>query len=618
MKKQHIIFLIIAFIISISGKAQDQFIQRIEPPHWWVRMVNPELQIMLYGDKIGELEARVLSSEIKLLRTETTSNPNYLFVYVFIPGTYNKKDFDIDFYRNEKIVANIKYELQNRISNSRQRQGFNPSDVIYLIMPDRFANGNTENDIVESMGDTLNRLNNQDRHGGDLEGIIEHLDYLEKMGFTALWLNPVLSNKMPRTSYHGYATTDYYEIDPRYGNLDDYKKLSQEARKRGIKLIMDQIMNHCGLGHWWVKDPPDTNWFNNKEKYGITNHRRTVLTDPHAALSDYEKFERGWFVDQMPDLNGSHPLFSDYLIQNSIWWIEEANLVGIRHDTHPYADLNFINKWTCSIMNEYPNFNIVGEEWSPNPIITSRWQAIDHNQPNELGSCLPSLMDFPLQETFTKSLIQDENWNSGLNNLYELLGVDYVYNDPYNLVIFPDNHDMDRFFTQINEDFNLFKMGIAFILTTRGIPQIYYGTEILMANPESHDHGDIRKDFPGGWKSDKINAFNGIGLNDKQRDAQEYMRKILNWRKSSEAIHSGKLLHYAPQNGIYVYFRYTNDEKVMVVLNKGQKDKFINIFDYPEMLNEKDSLLDIINEKKVESTNFIIPSKTTLIFEIIK
>lgn len=618
IRMKNIVFALLAiFLMNTSVFSQEGNFDKIEPPFWWKNMNNKELQIMFHGDQISQFHIKIDIDGIQLLRTEKTNNPNYLFLYVNIDKSFSSNSFDIKFFLQNKEISSVNYELKDRIENSEARIGFNSSDVIYLITPDRFANGDTENDYFEDLGDKLDRKDEQARHGGDIQGIINSLDYIQDMGFTAIWVNPVLINQMPRTSYHGYATTDYYKIDPRFGTLNDYIKLSEEADKRGIKLIMDQIMNHCGSEHWWMNDLPDSNWFNDKEKYGITNHRRTVINDPYAAPIDKEKFIRGWFVDQMPDLNGDHPLLRDYMIQNSIWWVEVANLGGIRHDTHCYPGAPFMSAYTCAIMNEYPNFNIVGEEWSENPIIVSKWQRGNQLTAN-LESCIPSMMDFPLQATLIRSLKQEENWNAGLNNLYELIACDYIYPDPNNLVIFPDNHDMDRYFTQLNEDFDLYKLGLVYLFTIRGIPQIYYGTEILMSNPNSHSHGEIRSDFPGGWKNDSTNAFNGNGLSLRQKESQSFVKTLLNWRKNNTLIHQGKLMHYAPDNGLYVYFRYDENGSIMVVLNKSNDHKKVDKRHYPEMLKYYNKGHLVLENKEVSLDKITIPPRSAYIIELIK
>ena len=613
---KYIIFTLLALlIISKSLLSQESSFDKVEPPFWWKSMNNSELQIMFHGENISHLKAKIEEEGINLLRTEKTNNPNYLFLYIDIDKSFSPNSFEIQFLLQNNEISSVNYELKDRIENSELRQGFNSADVIYLITPDRFANGNTENDYYEKLGDKLDRTDEQARHGGDIQGIINSLDYIKDMGFTTIWINPLLINQMPRTSYHGYATTDYYQIDPRFGTLNDYIKLSEEANKRGIKIVMDQIMNHCGSEHWWMKDLPDSNWFNDKEKFQITNHRRTVIKDPYAAPSDKEKFIRGWFVDQMPDLNGDHPLLRDYMIQNSIWWVEVANLGGIRHDTHCYPGAPFMSAYTCAIMNEYPNFNIVGEEWSENPIIVSKWQR-GNQLTIDLESCIPSMMDFPLQATLIRSLQQEENWNTGLNNLYELIACDYIYPDPNNLVIFPDNHDMDRYYTQLNEDIDLYKMGLVYLFTIRGIPQIYYGTEILMSNPMSHSHGEIRTDFPGGWKNDPSSAFTGIGLSVEQKESQSFVKLLLNWRKNNPSIHFGNLMHYAPDNGLYVYFRYDNKNRVMVILNKSNESRNILRSQYPKMLKSYHKGYSVLNDEELSLDDLKIPARSAYIIEL--
>jgi glycosidase len=607
----------IGLLILITGTifSQNFQIDRIEPPYWWSGMANPELQIMFYGENIADFKCSVTNEGEFDSKIVTTENPNYLFLYLNIPKNHIG-NLEIEFSKDGKIVDIVEYIIKQRKAKSAQREGFNSSDVMYLITPDRFANGNTDNDIDKDLGDKLDRSEPFGRHGGDIKGIIDHLDYIEEMGFTAIWLNPILENAMPSSSYHGYATTDYYKIDPRYGSMEDYLQLSVEAQKRGIKLIMDQIMNHCGSHHWWMSDLPDEEWINSKEKYEITNHKRTLIMDPYAAPSDIEKFERGWFVDAMPDINGEHPLLSTYLIQNSIWWVEAADLGGIRHDTHPYPGAKFMSDYSCAIMNEYPNFNIVGEEWSEIPTIVAKWQRGNPTS-THLNSCMPSLMDFPLQVTLNKSLIDEETWGTGMNKLYEIIALDYIYPEPNNLVIFGDNHDMDRFYTQIKEDFDLFKMGIIYLATTRGIPQIYYGTEILMENTDHpHHHGVIRTDFPGGWETDSKNAFTGENLSDKEKEAQSFIKNLLSWRKNAKVVHYGKLMHYSPKDGMYVYFRYNNNEKVMVVLNKDVKDRKINSENYPEMLNEDKNAYNILTDKEFSLDKIIIPARSAAIFEI--
>lgn len=607
--------LLITLTFSFYASAQDYQLKRVEPLHWWTGMENPELQLMLYGDDIGALTPSVNYQGVKIKRIQKVKNDNYLFVYLNISEETQPGKFDIKLSKDGQQELSYEYELKEREKNSASRQGFNSSDVIYLITPDRFANGNPKNDEIKGYADGLDREDDYGRHGGDIQGIIDHLDYIDEMGFTAIWLNPVLENAMEESSYHGYATTDYYKVDPRLGSNELYKKLSEEAEKRGVKLIMDMIMNHSGSNHWWMDDLPSSDWVHYPDEYQQTNHRRTTLHDPYASEIDKKRFTDGWFVRSMPDLNQSNPLLADYLIYNSLWWIEYAGLGGIRHDTHPYPGQDFTAEWTCRIMEEYPNFNIVGEEWGVDPLILAKWQR-GNDKPDNFDSCLPSLMDFPLQTALLNALTEDESWGSGFVNLYETLSFDYAYPDPYNLVIFADNHDMDRFYRQVNNDFDLYKMGLTYIMTMRGIPQFYYGTEILMSNEKAHDHGQIREDFPGGWASDKKNAFTGQGLSDKQKEAQNFVKKLVNWRKENPVIHNGKLMQYVPRNGKYIYFRYNSKKSVMVIFNKNEEPTTVDTDYYHERLKGYSQGTDIITGETYSLDNFKVPARSALILEL--
>ena len=618
--KSNIRSLFISFFFTLfffgSLSAQDYAIERVEPLHWWVGMENPELQVLIYGEDIGDLSPAVDYEGVTIKRIQKVENDNYLFLYLDISKDTKPGQFDISLSKDGKQELRYAYELKEREQNSAQREGFNSSDVMYLITPDRFANANPNNDSVAEYADSLDRDDDYGRHGGDIQGIINHLDYIDEMGFTAIWLNPVLENAMPRSSYHGYATTDYYKVDPRYGSNKLYKKLSEEAEKRGIKLIMDMIMNHSGSNHWWMDDLPTKDWVHYPEDYQQTNHRRTTLHDPYAAEIDKKIMTDGWFVKSMPDLNQSNPLLADYLIYNSLWWIEYAGLRGIRHDTHPYAGQEFMEEWTCRIMEEYPNFNIVGEEWAVDPLVLSKWQR-GSDKPDNFSSCLPSLMDFPIQTTLIDALNSEENWGSGFVDLYETLSFDYAYPDPFNMVVFPDNHDMDRFYRQVNEDFDLYKMGLAYIMTMRGIPQFYYGTELLMSNEKEHDHGQIREDFPGGWENDTKNGFTGEGLSDKQKEAQSYVKKLVNWRKDNPVIHDGKLMQYAPKHdGVYVYFRYNEEKSVMVAFNKSEDAAPLNTDYYYERLDGYTAGTDVITDKTYQLDALKIPARSVLILEL--
>ena len=450
----------------------------------------------------------------------------------------------------------------------------------------------------------IDRKDDYARHGGDIRGIINKLDYISEMGFTALWSSPLLENDMPEQSYHGYAITDFYQVDPRFGTLEEYRELAEKAREKGIKLIMDQVANHCGLYHWWMEDLPFRNWINgqpsyeNNEAVTISNHRRTTNQDLYASDWDKESMSRGWFVSAMPDLNQENPFMANYLTQNSIWWIETLGLGGIRQDTYPYPDKVFMAEWARRIMREYPKFSIVGEEWSYNPLLVGYWQQGAQNK-DGYQSHLKSSMDFPLQRTLMKALTEKEDWDSGLITLYEALANDFHYASPQDLLFFADNHDMDRVFTQLEEDPILTKMAMAFVLLAPRIPQVYYGTEILMENsskPESH--GLIRSDFPGGWESDNVNAFSGSGLTPEQLDMQQFMRELLHFRKGEPAIHKGKTKHFAPEEGIYVLFRYENERKVVLILNKNEQPVELDLSRFSEMALEGQRLREVVSNEE--------------------
>ncbi len=609
------LFTIIALLFFLNAFSQK--LERVEPMFWWAGMKSPELQLMVYGQNISETNVTLKYPGVELVSVTKVQSPNYLFVDLLLSKDAQPGKFEIQFTKDNKVVQTYLYELKVRENGSATRTGFNGSDVIYLITPDRFINGNPNNDWVEGMKEKPGRNDKDGRHGGDIQGIINSLDYLQKMGFTAVWLNPVLENNMTQVSYHGYSTTDFYKVDARYGTNEEYRKLNDELDKRGMKLIMDMIFNHCGSEHWWMEDLPMNDWINNYPDYKITSHRRTVNQDPHASEADRSSMVDGWFVPTMPDLNQRNHFMEKYLIQNSIWWIEFVGLEGIRQDTWPYPDKNMMTTWTRKVLEEYPNFNIVGEEWAMNPAIVSYWQKGKVNS-DGYECYLPSLMDFPLQNAVSSGLRNDESWDGGLIQIYESLANDFLYPDADNLVIFPDNHDMSRFYVQVGEDVDLLKMGVALFLTIRGIPQIYYGTEILMRH-EGGEHGNIRADFPGGWQGDKVNALTGSGLNAEQKAMQDYISKIQNWRKNKPVIHNGKLMHFVPQDGIYTYFRYDNNEAVMVVLNKNKTEKTVSTNRFSEIIKEFKTGNEIISGKIVEDISEIkIPAKTAMIVELQK
>jgi len=613
MKRIFVSAFIILITLNVFSATID--LQRVEPMFWWAGMKSPDLQLMIYGESIATTEVSLEYPGVTLYSVSKVENPNYLFIDLKLDKNVKPGSFDIQFKKDGKNVESYSYELKARETGSAERMGFNTSDVIYLITPDRFVNGNPDNDWVEGMKEKPNRNDRDGRHGGDIRGIINSLDYLQDLGFTAVWLNPVLENNMTQVSYHGYSTTDFYRVDPRYGSNEEYLELNEELDKRGMKLIMDMIFNHCGSEHWWMDDLPMPDWINHFPEYKITSHRRTVNQDPHASEADRSAMADGWFVPTMPDLNQKNPFMATYLIQNSIWWIEYAGLEGIRQDTWPYPDKEMMAVWTEKVLEEYPKFNIVGEEWSLNPAIVSYWQK-GKNNIDGYHCSLPSLMDFPLQDAVSRGLRQEETWGSGLVTMYESLANDFLYANPWNLVIFPDNHDMSRMYMQLGEDVDLLKMAMAYFLTMRGIPQFYYGTEVLMTHPGDH-HGDIRAEFPGGWADHKVNAITGEGLTAAQKDMLQYLSTIQNWRKNKEVIHHGKLMHFVPEDGIYTYFRYNENETVMVVLNKNNAEKTLATERFGEILKGYSSGREVISGTTISNLSELkISKKAAMIIEL--
>ena len=609
LKMKNKILLIILLVSSISYSQQ---IERIEPPFWWEGFKNTSLQLLIYGENISNLDFKIKSDIVELVSVEKAENPNYIFLNLEVNDKGISGDFDIDYGENS-----IKYNINKKELDSENHFGFNSSDVLCLITPDRFINGDYTNDNHPDMLEKATR-GPWGRHGGDLKGINDNLNYLIDLGYTAIWLNPILENNMIKSSYHGYSTTDYYKVDPRFGSNEEFKNLTKKADKMGVKMVMDIIPNHSGSEHWFVKDPPFSNWLNFNNSYSQTTHRRQTVQDIHASEYDKKHFSDGWFVETMPDLNQKNKFMSTYLIQNAIWWIEYSGIKGYRVDTYPYADKNFMSDWTYEIMNEYPNFNIVGEEWSDTPIITSYWQAGKTNHDGYI-SYLPSLMDFPLQISFSEALNDEITWGKGFVKPYRTIAYDFLYGDPYNLVVFPDNHDMTRFLTQVGNDLNLFKMGLVFYTTVRGIPQFYYGTEVLMNsndNPRSHDV--IRSEFPGGWKDHKVSALTGMGLTSDQIEFQNFFKRLLNWRKNNKVIHEGNFIHFTPkeQVEIYSYFRILGDKIVWTIFNRKEETQTIKLDKYQEVLKGKSKGYDVINDKTIDLSNLKISPKSALIIEI--
>ena len=485
-------------------------------------------------------------------------------------------------------------------------------------MPDRFANGDPANDDVDGMLEKADRSKSLGRHGGDIKGIVDHLDYLKDLGVTALWINPLLKNNMPKQSYHGYAITDYYRVDPRYGSNEDYKNLVAEAHKRDIKIIMDMVANHAGTGYYWNDDLPSGDWYNQWPGFTRSNYRGITQSDPNAAGSDHEKMVRGWFDHTMADLNQHNELLAEFLIQNTIWWIEYLGLDGIRQDTYPYSYKDFMAEWMERILLEYPNYNVVGEVWLNYPSLVSYWLDNKTN-PDGYQSNLTNVFDFPLMYAVDKAFNENDGWDTGLLRLYEILAQDYLYSDPMNIVTFTDNHDGDRFFTKMQEDIRKFKLGMVFYMTARGIPQIYYGGEILMTGREHDGHGYIREDFPGGWPGDEKNAFTKEGRTPMQQEAFTFTRRLLNWRKGSEVVQFGEFTHYIPENGVYVYFRHNEEESVMVMLNNTEEEREVDLSRFAQNIDGYSKGRSVLTRKLFENLDkIIVPAKSPMIVELVK
>ena len=585
MKKLWLTLLAAFTFLGFCHAASNIEIKRVAPNFWWADMKNPELQIMLYGEGIASSDVSVKGKKIILKETVRQDNPNYLFLYVDLSDA-PAQTFDIILTQGKKQTT-IPYELKQRTRKGEDIKGFTSEDVLYLIMPDRFANGNPDNDIVEDMLEKKTDRNDPfARHGGDLAGIMQHLDYIADLGVTAIWLNPTQENDMPNGSYHGYAITDYYQIDRRFGNNEEFKELVDQAHGKGLKVVMDMIFNHCGSENYLFRDKPSKDWFNFRSEYVQTSFKTASVMDIHASQYEKKIATDGWFTQVMPDLNQRNRHVARYLIQSSIWWIEYAGINGIRQDTHPYADYDFMSQWCKEVLDEYPYFNIVGETWLNSNVLVSYWQK-DSKLAAPKNSNLPTVMDFPLQGLMNQAFDEETTeWAGGLYKLYDYQTQDLVYANPMNLLTFLDNHDTSRFSTTDEKASNLnrYKQAITFLLTTRGIPQIYYGTEILMTGDKGKGDGDLRKDFPGGWQGDATDCFTAQGRTAQQNEAFDFTRKLLNWRKGNEVIGKGTLKHYSIQNGTYVYERRYGDRSIVVIMNGTDNEQTLNLTPYKEIL----------------------------------
>ncbi|MCY1633780.1 glycoside hydrolase family 13 protein [Marinifilum sp. D737] len=611
-------FLILFFsFFSLTTIAATTKIEKLEPEFWWVGMENPNLQLLIYGQEIGDYKVRLDYPGVFLQSVQNVENANYLFVNLQIDKSAKAGKFDITFTNSKGKEIKYQYELKERKVNSSNRKGFNSSDVIYLLMPDRFANGNPENDSVDGLAEKADRANFDGRHGGDIEGIINQLDYLQDLGITALWSTPLLEDNEARGSYHTYAISDYYNVDARFGGNEAYLELSKECKKRGIKLIMDMVFNHCASAHWWMKDLPQKDWVHLHDEYTNSNHRKSTILDPYASNIDQVQFSDGWFDRSMADLNQKNELLMTYLIQNSIWWVEYADLDGIRMDTHPYNDPQGMSKWGKAVLTEYPHLNIVGETWYKSAADIAYWQK-DALNANAYNSYMPCVMDFQLFFSLEKAFLEKQQWENGLVRLYKSLASDYLYKDLSNILIFTENHDTDRIMSTLKGDLDKFKLINTFLMTTRGIPQIYAGVEILMEGKKSDGDGKMRIDFPGGWEDDARNAFTAQGRTEKENEAFNFLQKLLQWRKANSVIHSGKLKHYIPQNDVYVYFRFNDEKTVMVILNNGDESQELSLDRFSESIKEFTKGYDILSEKNIQLLNgkLKVNGNTSMVLEL--
>ena len=604
--------LLLSFVLSHS---QTPELNRVEPPNWWIGMQNPELQLLVHGKNIATCTPQIDYAGVELKAVTRLESNNYLFLNLHISQETVPGNFVITFNSTDGETITYSYKLEMKRTQQPSYQAtIDASDVMYLITPDRFANGDRSNDSTDDTIEKLNRTDPDGRHGGDLQGIIDHLDYIEDLGVTAIWLNPFLENDQPKYSYHGYGISDFYKTDSRFGSNSDFLGLCSEAHKRGMKIIMDQVFNHCGSGHWWMDDLPSKDWLNQWPQFTRSSFTNLSVSDPYRSDSDYQLHTKGWFDINLPDLNQENPYLAKYLIQNSIWWIEYAELDGIRMDTYPYPEKEVMAEWTNAVLKEYPGFYLVGETWESEAASVSYWNKTRPNY-DGFNPNLSSVSDYPLFYAIIAAFGEENK----IYRLYENLAYDYLYETPFNNKIFNGNHDQPRPFNLLNKDKDKVKLSMAFVLTTRGIPQLYYGDELLFDGPKPD--GIIRKDFPGGWPGDERNLFKREDRTPQETEVHSYVRQILQWRKSATEVHTGKLKHYKPINEeVYVYFRYTKDRSTMVIINNSDKsyDSF-NLHHYKESLLDYSGGRNILTGKAYRSLdNIDLAANTAYIIQLTK
>lgn len=575
MKK--LIFFLVAVCTFYTALADEYKVDGVYPSHWWVGMKNPKLQVMLRGANIQENTFTVKYPGVQLVKVHKPQNRNYIFLDLIIAASAKPGTVKLHMH-NPNGMGDIPFILKARSkeNGNTRNKGVTSEDLIYLIMPDRFSNGDPSNDRVPGMRDqSLNRDTVFERHGGDLKGVQNHLDYLQDMGVTTVWLNPVIENDMPNRTEHGYAFTDHYKIDRRIGGEKAYHDLVNDIHKRGMKIIQDAVYNHTGIEHFLFRDMPDSTWFHKWPRFTQTTYKDQPLFDPYASVIDKKLMSDGWFTRQMPDVNQSNPFVATFLIQHAIWTTEEFGIDGWRIDTYAYNDLEFMNKCNKALLTEFPKIHLFGETWVHGVINQAYFTENKFNI--KFKSNLPGVTDFQTNlHGILPALKEPFGWTEGVNKLYTTLAQDFVYKDPMKHVIFLDNHDKTRFFTEIGEDLQKWKMGVGWLLTARGIPQLYYGNEILMKGSTHPSDGWVRLGFPGGWAGDKDNKFESSGRTAQENEAFNYLKTVANFRKKSSAIKTGKFMQYVPEDGVYCYFRYDNKETVMVVMNTDSNERTVD------------------------------------------
>jgi glycosidase len=614
--KKRLLFIASCLCMALGLSAQVPALERIEPMSWWVGMSNPNLQLIVHGNNIAARQVQLTYPGVKLKAVHKVENANYLFVDLQIFSTAKPGTFPIKFTRAGEKPLTYNYTLNKRDRSAGRIQGVTSKDLIYLLMPDRFANGDPSNDVKPGMRETgLHRDSMYSRHGGDIQGVMDHLDYIKDMGVTAIWMTPEIENDEPHASYHGYAVTDLYKIDPRYGTNELYKAYVAKCHAIGLKVIKDLVHNHVGTEHYFIMDMPMKDWVHQWPAYTKSNFKDMAVMDPYAAKADRKQMLDGWFDRRMADMNQNNPYVQNYITQNHIWWVEYAGIDGFRLDTYPYNDPNYMAKWARDVKAEFPHLSIFGETlvWSAaNQAFFLQGDKVNRG----LDTQLPGLTDAVVKDAIYEALNGKNGWTDGVSRLYSVLAQDFLYEDPTRNVIFMDNHDMSRFYSMVNEDFDKYKSGMAMLLTLRGVPQVYYGNEILMKNYSNPD-GLVREDFAGGWQGDRDNKFTAAGRSKKENEAFDYFRKLANYRKATPALQTGKLLQYIPEYGVYVYFRYDNQKTVMVAYNSNDKEQSITTTRFDEGIKGMLKAKNIITDETTDLSKLTIKPKSTLILELL-